>query len=127
MKKIKPWLVLVLVFVAGFISGAVVTRAVVRRTVQVALTNPDRVRDLIEKRIAARVKLDAEQRQRVHQILADSQGNLKELRREFAPRFTFIFSNSEARISSLLTPEQRQRLEKLREENRHLWPAPLSR
>lgn len=127
MKKLKPWLVLVLVFVAGFVGGGVVTRAVVRRTVQMALTNPDRVRDLMERRIATRVKLDGEQRQRVREILAGSQNELKDLRREFAPRFTLILSNADARLNSVFRPEQRQRWEKLREENRQLWAVPPPR
>lgn len=127
MKRFKPWLVLALVFVAGFVGGVVTTRAVVRRTVQVALTNPDRVRDLLEKRIAARVKLDADQREQVRQILSESQGELKDLRREFAPRFTLILSNADARLNNLFTAEQRQRWEKLREENRRLWAMPAPR
>ncbi|MSU58587.1 MAG: hypothetical protein EXS35_10490 [Pedosphaera sp.] len=124
MKKIKPWLVIALVFVAGFVAGVVVTRGVVRRVVTVALTNPDRVRDLIEKRVAARVKLDAVQREKVHRILAGSQGDLKELRRDIAPRFFIILSNAESQISTVLTPEQREKFEKLQEENRRLWHVP---
>lgn len=121
MKKLKPWLVILLVFVAGFAAGVVVTRGIVRRVVTVALTNPDRVRDLIEKRVASRLKLEATQREKVRQILSDSQEDLKTLRVKTAPEFLAIVSNAEARVSVLLTPEQRERFEKLREENRRIW------
>ena len=118
MKKLKPWLVILLVFVAGFAAGVVVTRAVVRRTVQTALTNPDRVRELIERRLAARMKLEAAQREKVHAALAESQ---RELRQEVAPRFRGILSNTEAQIAVVLTPEQRERFAKFKEENQRLW------
>ena len=121
MKKLKPWLVILLVFVAGFAAGVVVTRAVVRRTVQTALTNPDRVRDLIERRLAARMKLETAQREKVHAALAESQRELRELRQEVAPRFRGILSNTEAQIAVVLTPEQRERFAKFKEENQRLW------
>ncbi len=121
MKKLKPWLVILLVFVAGFAAGVVVTRAVVRRTVQTALTNPDRVRELIERRLAARMKLETAQREKVHAALAESQRELRELRQEVAPRFRGILSNTEAQIAVVLTPEQRERFAKFKEENQRLW------
>ena len=121
MKKLKPWLVILLVFVAGCAAGVVVTRAVVRRTVQTALTNPDRVRELIERRLAARMKLETAQREKVHAALAESQRELRELRQEVAPRFRGILSNTEAQIAVVLTPEQRERFAKFKEENQRLW------
>jgi hypothetical protein len=121
MKKFKPWLVIALVFVAGFVGGVVVTRSVVRHAVQAALTNPDRVRDLIEKRVTMRLQPDADQREKVPQILAQAQANLRSLRQDTAPRFRGIISNAESQIAILLTPEQREKFAKLQEENQRLW------
>ncbi|MEY4387404.1 MAG: hypothetical protein RLY20_2687 [Verrucomicrobiota bacterium] len=121
MKKLKPWLVIALVFVAGFAAGVVVTRGVTRRFVQTAVNNPDRVRDLIERRMTARLRLDAEQRTKVHGILVESQMQLRELRGEFAPRFEQILTNAAQQISATLTEEQRVRFEQFRAENRQLW------
>ena len=121
MNKLKLWLVVALVFVAGFAAGVVTTRAVLRRIVSQAVLNPDRVRDLIEKRITAKVGLDAGQRTKVRGILLKAHGELKELRGDFQPRFRAIMSNADSEISATLTPEQRERFKKFREENRHLW------
>ena len=121
MKKFKPWLVIALVFVAGFTAGVVVTRGMTRHFVREAVANPDRMRDLIERRMAARLKLDEAQRTKMHGILVDSQRQLHELRGEFAPRFTRIMTNSGGQISVILNEEQRARFEKFREENRELW------
>ena len=79
------------------------------------------MRDLIERRMAARLKLDEAQRTKMHGILVDSQRQLHELRGEFAPRFTRIMTNSGGQISVILNEEQRARFEKFREENRELW------
>lgn len=121
MKKLKPWLVIALVFVTGFVAGVVVTRGVTRHFVQQAVANPDRVRDLIERRLATRLKLDAAQSARVHAILMESQQQLRELRGEFAPRFTDILTNAGTQISATLTDEQRRKFEQFRAENRELW------
>jgi uncharacterized membrane-anchored protein YhcB (DUF1043 family) len=121
MNKLKLWLVVALVFLAGFAAGVVTTRAVVRRMVSQAVLNPDRVRELIEKRITAKLGLDNEQQAKVHGVLAKASGELKDLRGDFQPRFRAIMSNAESEISAVLTPEQRERFKKFREENRHLW------
>jgi hypothetical protein len=120
MKKIKIWLAIALVFIAGFTGGVVVTRAVVRHWIQQVITNPDRLRALVEKRMKARLNLDAAQRQKVDEILARTQDQIAGLRQEFAPPFRNITSNTVAEVSAVLRPEQRERFRKLLEESRHL-------
>ncbi len=122
MKTFKPWLVIALVFVAGFAAGAVVARGVVRHVVQQVAENPNRLRLLIERRITRQLRLDLQQRRKVDDILTDTQRELQALRREFAPEVITIISNAESQISATLTPEQRERFEKFREENHRLWP-----
>ena len=121
MKKLKVWLVVALVFGAGFAAGVVVNRGVVRHFVRGIAMNPDRMRGLVEKRLTSRLRLDPEQHRQVSQILTNTEGELKALRREFAPRFVAILTNAESEVSALLTPEQREQFKKFREENRHLW------
>lgn len=121
LKKLKPWIVITLVFVTGFAAGVVVTRGMVRHFIQQAVADPDRVRDVIERRLNRQLRLDVAQRQQVHDILVDSQKDLRELRGEFRPRFLTIVTNAEQRVSAVLTAEQRERFEKFREENRQFW------
>ena len=121
MKRLKPWLVIALVFLAGFGAGVVVTRGVTRHFIQQAVSNPDRVRDLIERRLATCLKLDEAQRAKAHGILMETQQQLRALRGEFAPRFQEIVTNAEVQIRGILNDEQQARFEKFREENRPLW------
>jgi len=121
MKTAKVWLLVALVFLAGVAVGVVSTRAVVRRMVTMVVNDPDRLRHLISKRMQHQLKLDADQRAKVDQVLEHTQEDLRTLRVDFAPRFHSIMSNAQFEISEVLTPEQRKRFDKFREENRHLW------
>jgi len=116
--KLKSWLVIALVFVAGFGAGVVVTRGVVRHLVQQAVNNPDHVRDLIERRLTRQLDLDMAQREKVNDILSESQSELRNLRGDFRPRFIAIVTNAEERIDAVLTEEQRARYDKVRSEAR---------
>jgi len=124
MKRIKPWLLLLLVFLAGFAGGIVVTRITVRHVIQRMARDPDYMRDRIEHRMAARLRLDSQQRAKVHEVLIETQGQLKDLHAEFQPRFREIMNHAQAEIVATLTPQQRQRFERFKEENRVWFQRP---
>jgi hypothetical protein len=111
MKTLKVWLVLLLVFVAGFTGGVVATRVVVRKMVQAAIRHPELVRHRIELNLDRRLRLDAQQREQVRQILTDTQGRLKDLRKEFQPQLVDILQETRKKISAVLTPEQQKRFD----------------
>jgi uncharacterized membrane-anchored protein YhcB (DUF1043 family) len=119
--KLKSWLVIALVFIVGFGAGVVVTRGVVRHAIRQAATNPDRVRDIIERRLTRQLDLDASQRKQVHDILVDSHSELRTLRGEYRPQFMAIVSNAEQRVATLLNEKQRERFAKVCAENRQFW------
>lgn len=121
MNRLKPWLLLILIFVAGFAGGVVVTRVAVRRAVKQTLNNPNLLLDKIERRMAGRLKLDQEQRAKTHEILLQSHEELKALRVEFQPRFLTILEHTRSEVSAVLTPAQREKFDRLVEENRPLW------
>ena len=80
MKKLKPLIALLLVFGAGLIVGVVGTRVVTRIVIRRALTHPEIVRNRIERELVRKLKLDATQEAKVHDILVDSQKQLRDLR-----------------------------------------------
>ena len=71
--------------------------------------------------MAVRLRLDAQQREKMDEILTRAQGDLVALKHDFTPRFVAITSNTESEISAMLTREQRERFEKFRKEHGHLW------
>jgi hypothetical protein len=128
--KWKPALAVLLVFVAGMVVGVVGTRMVVRRIAREMLQNPEFARQRMsaaaELQLARRLRLGPLQRQRVREILAEMQGQLKLIAEETQPRRQMVISNAADQIDLVLGPEQKLEFEKLKEENRALMqPAPL--
>lgn len=79
------------------------------------------MREQIERRISARLRLDPQQRKKLSEILLGTQGKLKSLRAEFQPRFHSILNQVQSEIAGELTPKQRERFERLQRENRIWW------
>jgi hypothetical protein len=123
MKVFKSLLLLALVFFAGIVIGVVGTRVVVRHAVQQAVLHPERVQVVIERNLARRLRLDGGQQAKLHEILSEAHGQLKDLRREYQPQVIVVVSHTEQQIDAILTPGQQARLEKLKEENRPLLRA----
>jgi len=61
-----------------------------------------------------RLDLTPEQRRQVDAILADASREAGAVRREMMPRILEILDRSHRRIAAVLTPEQRQELERFR-------------
>src|SRR5437868_233729 len=122
MNKLKPWLLLALMFVAGFAGGVVVTRAAVRNFVRNAAANPDLLRVRIEREMAWTLKLDRQQRLQVAQILKQSHERLRTLRQQFQPQIALIVQDARKDISAVLTPAQQERFEQFMNENRPFLP-----
>jgi hypothetical protein len=125
MRNFKPWLLLILVFFAGIAVGVVGTGAFVRQLVRRIAANPDWVRVKIERSLDRELELSAEQRPKVHQIVADSHQRIKSLRREFQPRFLAIVEQAESEISTMLTPAQRERFQKWIKDKEAVWKPKL--
>ena len=123
MKMLKVWLVLALVFFAGFAGGVVTTRVTVRRVMAKAVSQPDWVQMRIERELFRQLRLNPKQRQEVHVILVDSRGRMRTLRREFQPQFTSIVDDTRGKISAVLDPQQQKRFERLQAEHRLILPA----
>ena len=121
MNKLKPWILMLLIFLAGFTSGAVAARGVLRHFIQRTVNNPDLFRERIERRIAMKLRLDAAQRMRTHEILIEAHREIKELRGEFQPRFEAIMEKTKTEIGATLNPQQREALEKFAQESRQWW------
>jgi len=123
MKTFKSILLVTLVFAAGVVAGVVGTRIVVRHVVGEVISHPETVRPRIERNLALRLRLDADQRAKLHVILSDTHVQLEGLRQEYRPRVILVLSNANEQVTALLTPEQQVRFEKWKEKNRPLIEA----
>ena len=114
MKNWKSILLLGLVFLAGAITGAVGTRAFVRRAVQQAVAHPEKVQAAMEQNLTGKLRLDNGQQAKLHEIMTESRLQVRELRKDFQPQLLAVIHGTDGKISALLAPEQLARYEKLK-------------
>lgn len=125
MSKLKPWLLLVLVFFAGVVCGVVGLRVIVHHIMVGAAQHQEQVWQRLEKRLGSDLALTPEQRTQAHGILMGAHQQIQDLRTELQSRYLGIVDKAQADISASLTPEQRAKFEKLIKQEEFLWrPAP---
>ncbi|HEY0761225.1 MAG TPA: hypothetical protein VGD61_02550 [Pyrinomonadaceae bacterium] len=99
----------VIIFVLGFTAGILalnVYRGVLRGGGQ-----GNRFDELSD-----RLKLSADQKTKVQEIFSDTREQLQSVRRETEPRMDEIRRQADGRLQTVLTPEQWQQFQKLRDE-----------
>lgn len=104
----------VMIFVLGFVAGALALNAY---RGWARGSGRERGRGHFE-RTFDRLGLTAEQRAQAAQILADARRQLDAARRESEPRFAEIRRQSDERLRQVLTPEQWQQFQQMKEEAR---------
>ena len=100
------------IFVLGFAAGILalnVYRSWARTT--------ERTKDRFEQ-LADRLQLNNDQKTKVQEILSDSREQLRAVRRESEPKMNEIRSQADGRLQTVLTPEQWQKFQAIREEMR---------
>lgn len=70
------------------------------------------------ERMLGRLELSAEQEPQVRQILADARTQMRETRRASEPRMEEIRRQTDERLQKVLTPEQWQRFQQLKQDMR---------
>lgn len=114
MIRLKSIFALVAVFLAGLLIGVVGTRMAIRQTVRTALNQPDRIWARFERRLASDLDLTPEQRVKAEEIFATARQDLVKLRSEVRPRYRQILEKAQDDLAVLLTPEQREKMERVR-------------
>src|SRR6185369_2075444 len=67
-------------------------------------------------RLAERLQLTADQKPKVQEIFSDTREQLRAVRQETEPRMQEIRRQADGRLQTVLTPEQWQQFQKLRDE-----------
>jgi Spy/CpxP family protein refolding chaperone len=108
---LKVWLVLVVVFVLGAITGGAFIGGFVTGFNRV-MSRPNRnaPRDRMEK-LRQDLSLTDDQMKSVSAILDETKNEYKALRQELKPRFDEPRLKARAKIRALLTPEQQQKFD----------------
>lgn len=121
MEPFKHWkivLSLTSIFVAGAITGGVVTFQVVRSVVR-ARTNPDQWSARVLRDYRDRLELTKEQQERIRPLLMEAGREMKQTRAEFMQTHAGLMRKINAALLRELSPEQRKVFEEIREEQKH--------
>src|SRR6267142_1769581 len=102
-----------IIFVLGFTAG-ILALNVYRGWVRGG--GPGR-EDRFEQ-LSNRLQLNSDQKTKVQQILGDTREQLRALRKESEPRVTEIRQKTDERLQQVLTPDQWQRFQQMRNETR---------
>jgi Spy/CpxP family protein refolding chaperone len=102
-----------IIFVLGFAAG-ILALNVYRGWVHRAGPGRD---DRFEQ-LSTRLQLSADQKTKVQQILGDTREQLRAVRKESEPRVTEIRQKTDERLREVLTPDQWQRFQQMRDEMR---------
>lgn len=102
------------IFVVGFAAGVLALNAY-RGWARGA--GAGRGEDRFEQ-MSARLQLNAEQKTKMQQVLGDTREQLRALRRESDPRVTEIRKQTDQRLQQILTPDQWQSFQQMRDEMR---------
>ena len=104
----------VLIFVLGFAAGALTLNAYKRFSRGPGEgSRQGRMEELLDS-----LKLNADQKTQVHQILGDTREQLQTLRKESEPRVTEIRRQADERLQKVMTPEQWTQFQQARERMR---------
>ncbi len=116
-RTLQAKLLVLAVFLAGMLSGAVIANVYEQRVegderrVEANDRNRDRERDHNHQRFEDYLGLTPEQRDQLSEILEDSRDGYRELRAKTRPEYQAIRDASREKIREMLTDEQRGRYE----------------
>jgi hypothetical protein len=112
----------ILIFVLGFAAGMLALGAY-RAWAHRPAAPGDRFNQL-----ATRLQLNTDQKTKVQQIFGDTRQQLQSLRKESEPRVSEIRQQTDQRLQQVLSPEQWQQFQKMRDEMRaKRGPGPPNR
>ena len=114
MKNTRAIWGVVLVFVLGVLCGVLTTHLYNNYRLESIISGRAQTREeLIIKRLKRKLDLDEQQERQIRTIVHETHGEIRVLRNRFRPQTEAIIENSQAKISMILTPEQRKKYEQM--------------
>jgi Spy/CpxP family protein refolding chaperone len=112
--KIRPWLAMALIFVAGMIAGAALTFGF--RPAWEHPPEPQQMQRHWISLLTKRLNLTADQRGKIEGILSDAGGKIRDVHREEVGKISQAMAVADAQITPLLTPDQLAEFKKIQSE-----------
>lgn len=118
-KRWQIFLVCVGLFAAGAVCGGVVALRYARAGDRSRPLERGRIADQLMERFTSELKLTPEQQAQIRPILLQGDDEIRRLRRESFRAGATVMERMHNEIGAVLTPEQREKLEAMRERFHH--------
>ena len=113
-KNARAILGILLIFLLGAASGALLTHMIHRSHLENFISGGPAAREeFIVKRLSRSLDLDSRQQDQIRGIIHETHGVIREIRRQMRPRIEAELEQSQGRISAVLRPEQREKFLKI--------------
>jgi len=114
MKSKKAIFGVILVFILGILCGILATHLVYKCRFESILSGRAQNREeFIVKKLHRKLNLDSHQEEQIRAIIHGTHEEMKALRNTLRPQTETIIERSQAKISMILTPEQRKKYDQL--------------
>ncbi len=124
MKSLKWSLLLLATLLLGVCIGIVGSGLIIRyRFDSVAREGPDVIPGILTAQLTRRLNLTASQQKTLESQIRKAQHEFKAVRRQYEPQLQSIVTNTIAEIQTILTDEQRARLDAVLDFQRSRWLA----
>jgi Spy/CpxP family protein refolding chaperone len=111
LQRLKPWLVLAVIFLAGIATGTALTMAWSSHN-----SRPPGIRDFKSRWLAhltERLKLSPDQQEKIEPILTLAGNQVQSLHHDEVERIAQIMEKTNSQIAAILTPDQQVEMQKM--------------
>lgn len=114
MKNPKAILGILLVFILGAASGALVSYAFHHAKFEsYSRETPAARENFFVQRLTSKLDLDSRQQEQVKSIVHETHSGIRQIRNQYRPRIESLLEQSQARINVLLRPDQQEKFRAL--------------
>jgi len=114
MKSSRAILGVVLVFLLGILCGILATHLMYKYRIDSILSGRAQTREeIIVNKLDRKLGLDKRQEEQIRTIVHDTHEEIKALRSHLRPQTEALIEKAQAKISIILTPEQRRKYEQM--------------
>ena len=114
LQRLKPWLVLAVIFLAGIVTGSALTIAWSSHFFRPPGAAQMKSRWLAH--LTERLKLSPDQQSKIEPILTEAGNQMQSLHHDEMDHITQIMEKTNSQIAAILTPDQQVELQKMEKE-----------
>jgi hypothetical protein len=114
MKKIKTIIGVIVIFLLGTLCGALGVHITYKTQITKYMSGDANVyQTIIVRHLSKKLNLDAEQREKIRELVKESQTEIYNIRKQIRPQIESALEKSGLRIRGVLRPEQVEKFDKL--------------